>query len=554
MQYKTAPDECQRLASFLTKSCVIMLLTDALADGAGKFLKTSERWKRMKGTLNDQPLAELIREISSKKLSGSLRLEHERVRAAVYFESGRVIFAAANIRSLRLQEYLHKRALVSEKELARLGKDLSDLDLAAALCTGGLAERNQIDQLLAMMVADVLRVALLWTTGNWDFDERSRLGNPIEIEVDVNNLLREAGQRLPLKFVSGRFRNPNETITRASDISYSGNNLLPSESFLLSRLDAPTRLQDLIALSGLRELDAHRIIYGLALSGVVQREYWHLAFRAAPGRSGKETADVAPPSIKTREADAAAEAAKEIADLETFLERLSEANNYYEIIDLPPEADANEIKLAYYALARRYHPDRFHIQSGTPQHARISSAFAQVTQAYETLTDPNTRSAYDAALERSRRFSGAARRKASGVSGSTDGFEFAGASDVEFEEAGQCFREGFQALQTGQLQVALAQLATAARLAPRDARYRAHYGRALAAGEQTRRLAESELQAAVKLEPSNPKYRTMLAEYYFDLNFHRRAQTELQRALALDPNNGKGRALLRKIEAARRKN
>jgi predicted Zn-dependent protease len=56
----------------------------------------------------------------------------------------------------------------------------------------------------------------------------------------------------------------------------------------------------------------------------------------------------------------------------------------------------------------------------------------------------------------------------------------------------------------------------------------------------------------VKLEPSNPMYRTMLAELYFDLNFHRRAQTELQRALAIDPNDAKARALLRKIEKARR--
>jgi curved DNA-binding protein CbpA len=506
----------------------------------------------MKGTLSDQPLAELIREISSRNFSGTLRLENERARAAVYFENGRIIFAAANVRSLRLQEHLRKRALVSQKELARLGNNLSDLDLASALCTAGLVTREQIDPLLALVVVDVLRVCLLWTTGTWDFDERARLGYPVEVTVDVNNLLREAGQRMPLKFVSARFRNPNETISRAPDVATSGNNLLPSESFLLSRLDGPTKLQDLVALSGLRELDAHRLLYGLALSGMVTREYWHHAFRAEPAQTGKE-ADVAPPSPRTREVDAAAEAAQELADLETFLERLGKAADYYEIIDLPPDAGANEIKLAYYAIARRYHPDRFHVQSGTPQHARISSAFARVTQAYETLTDPTARSAYDASLERSRRFSGAARKKASGVSGSTDGFEFAmGAPDVEFEEAGQCFREGLSALEAGQLQVALTQLAAAARLSPRDARYRAYYGRALAAGKQTRRLAESELQAAVKLEPSNPMYRTMLAELYFDLNFHRRAQTELQRALALDPNNAKARALLRKIEKARR--
>ena len=404
------------------------------------------------------------------------------------------------------------------------------------------------------MVADVLRVALLWTTGSWDFNERARLGYAVDVTVDVNNLLREAGQRMPLKFVSARFRNPNETISRAPDVSASGNNLLPAESFLLSRLDAPTRLQEVVAVSGLRELDAHRIIYGLALSGMVTREYWHHAFRADQRyRETGHAAEAAPTSAKTLETDTAAEAAKELAELETFLERLGKANNYYEIIDLLPGADANEIKLAYYALARRYHPDRFHLQSGTPQHARISSAFARITQAYETLTDSTARSAYDAALERARKFAGSRKAKASSVFGSTDGLEFGmGAADVEFEEADQCFRQGIAALQAGQVQVAVTQLAAAARLSPRDARYRAHYGRALAAGEQTRRLAESELQAAVKLEPSNPVYRTMLAELYFDLNFHRRAQTELQRALALDPNNAKARALLRKIEKARR--
>ncbi|HEX3281053.1 MAG TPA: DUF4388 domain-containing protein, partial [Pyrinomonadaceae bacterium] len=478
----------------------------------------------MKGTLSDQPLAELIREISSRNFSGTLRLEHDRAQAAVYLESGRVIFAASNIRSLRLAQYLQKQALVEEKELARLSQNLSDLDLAAAICTSGLAQREQVDQQLALMVADVLRVTLLWTTGTWDFNERARLGYPIEVTVNINNLLREAGQRMPLKFVSSRFRNPNELISRTLDDAASFENLLPSESFLLSRLDSPVRLQDLVALSGLRELDTHRFIYGLALSGMVAREYWHHAFRAEQPAAGKDAGEVAPAKTKTREAEAADKAAQELADLETFLDRLDEAGDYYEIIGLTPESDAAEIKVAYYALARRYHPDRFHLQSGTPQHSRISSAFARVTQAYETLIEARARAAYDAALERTRQFSGARKSSAGGVASPPDEYEFPmSADDDEFPEAGKCFREGLHALQSGQLKLALTQLAAAARLSPRDARYRAHYGRALAAGEHTRRLAESEFLAAVKLEPSNAMYRTMLAELYFNLNFHRRA-------------------------------
>src|SRR6476620_1075444 len=187
MQYKTAPDECQRLASFLTKSCVIMLLPDS-----ARHSEKSERRKRMKGTLSEQPLAELIREISSRNFSGTLRLERDRAQAAVYFESGRVIFAASNLRTLRLAEYLAKQ-LVSKQELAGFGNSLSDLDLAAAVCTSGLVTRAQVDQLLAVMVADVLRVVLLWTTGSWDFNQRARLGHPIEVPVNINTLLREAG-------------------------------------------------------------------------------------------------------------------------------------------------------------------------------------------------------------------------------------------------------------------------------------------------------------------------------------------------------------------------
>ena len=132
----------------------------------------------MNGKLTDQPLAELIREIASKDLSGTLRIEHERAQAAVYFENGQPVFAASNVRSLRLREYLTKRNLVAEPELTNLQNVQSDLGLAAALRTRGLLRDEDINSVLATLVKDVLRVALLWTEGSWDFNERARLGDP----------------------------------------------------------------------------------------------------------------------------------------------------------------------------------------------------------------------------------------------------------------------------------------------------------------------------------------------------------------------------------------
>ncbi len=519
---------------------------------------SAKKQNHMKGTLTDQPLAELIREISSKSLSGTLRLEHERAQTAVYFEKGQIVYAASNLRTLRLRKYLSKRGLVSEKARAGLENNLSDLALAAALSSTGTLKQEAIDALLAILVVDVLRVALLWTEGTWDFNERARLNDPVSVEVDTPNLLREAAQRMPLTFVSQRFRNPSETISRSSEVPRTSH-FLPAESFVLSRLDEPIRLDELISVSGLTEPEAQRIIYGLALSGLVEREYWQSAFRAGSAKTNKEQIAARATADATRSEQQQTanwtSASIEDVDLEEFLQRLKKATNHYEVIELSPRAQTSKIKEAYYAMARRYHPDRFHLKSGTRLHAQISSAFALVTQAYETLTDPNARAAYDQTLERARQFAQSAAKaaKPDPAASLTDDLELdVDPSEKEVGRAEYSFREGLGALQQGRIRDAMTHLAIASRLEPQEARYRAHYGRALAADENTRRLAENEIQAAVKIEPANAAFRIMLAELYFELKFHRRAQTELDRALALEPNNATAHSLLRKLQKSRK--
>jgi len=502
----------------------------------------------MNGKLSDQPLAELIREIAAKGFSGTLRIEHERAQAAVYFESGQPVFAASNVRSLRLREYLTKRDLIAENELASLQNAQSDLGLAAALRSKGLLREEDINSVLATLVNDILRVALLWSEGTWDFNDRARLGDPVRIRIDTTNLLREAAHRLPLKFVSLRFRNPGETFLRAANAS-SPSNFLPSESFMLSRLDKPTKVEELVALSGLRELDAYRILYGLTLSGFVTREHWQNAFRTESAASGKTPVAVgaSPPTSAASATGGDWDSVDEETNLQPFLDRLKQATNYYQILELPLTAEPAEIKGAYYALARRYHPDRFHVRSGTTLHSQLGSAFARITQAYETLTDPKARSTYDSSLRRSQAFR-ASTPSATPSAPVNDRDLDVGSPQVAQPE--NSFSEGVLALKEGRITSAVAHLSMASRLAPQEAKYRAYYGRALAATEKTRRLAENELQAAVALDPGNASYRIMLAELYFDLKFHRRAQTELDRALALDAKNTGALSLLRKIEDA----
>ena len=411
--------------------------------------------------------------------------------------------------------------------------------------------------LISNQVADVLRVALLWTDGGWEFDARPRLADPMRVKVDVPGLLLQAARKMQPQTVAARLPNREEVFSRAADLPDS-TGLLPAEGFLFSRLEDSLSLSEWIVLSGLPTDEALRTIYGLALAGFVKRQRW-------PGALTKERPFVTP--APTAAAETLAETGEAevsvhtlASDLEELFARLENAASFYEVLKLGHDASAQDIKNSYYSLARRYHPDLFHMQAGTPLHASVESAFAKIAQAYVTLTDPAQRSAYDAKLaarerirsstveipkqtEKDRLRAAAAKRAEAAKKKQSEA-----AVENDFARAESSFQEGFIALQQGQIQAAIVSLAAAARLAPGEARFRAYYGRALGAVEATRRVAEAELQAALKLDPDNFSYRLMLAQLYFDLGFYRRAESELKRVLTAEPNHPGALKLQRRLE------
>jgi hypothetical protein len=366
----------------------------------------------------------------------------------------------------------------------------------------------------------------------------------VNLELDLRSLQLEAARRLPSKFVSSRFKNPGEIISPAAE-QPAFDNLPPAEVSLLSRLQTPTPLNKLLAISGLKEQQAHQAIYALALGGFMKRGFWKSTFR-----------DTSPPPVLESPEPIAKpiEPKKPVVEphsIEAFLIRVATTTNYYEILEVGPSASSAELKHAYYNFARKYHPDRFR-SSPAALLERVESAFARITQAYDTLTDSNLRSAYDSKLDARARVA----KLADAAPKATAPDQSTTASRVEQEElatqtpaqqAEVQFKEGYAALELGQRNVAIGLLGAAARAVPTESRYRAYYGRALSLDPGTRRVAEVELQAAIKLEPNNSEYKVMLAELYRDLGFLVRAKSEAERAVAADRNNRRARELLKSL-------
>jgi len=63
--------------------------------------------------------------------------------------------------------------------------------------------------------------------------------------------------------------------------------------------------------------------------------------------------------------------------------------DYYEVLELERTASEAEIKKAYRRLAMKFHPDR------NPGDAAAEESFKEAKEAYEVLSDPQKRSAYD---------------------------------------------------------------------------------------------------------------------------------------------------------------
>ena len=68
---------------------------------------------------------------------------------------------------------------------------------------------------------------------------------------------------------------------------------------------------------------------------------------------------------------------------------MSNKRDYYEVLGIPKDADENQIKKAFWKLAKKYHPDV------NKDDSEAEAKFKEANEAYEVLSDKEKRQRYD---------------------------------------------------------------------------------------------------------------------------------------------------------------
>ncbi len=135
--------------------------------------------------------------------------------------------------------------------------------------------------------------------------------------------------------------------------------------------------------------------------------------------------------------------------------------DHFQLLGIPPDAPPDDVRKAYFALARQLHPDRLAalgIDDGPREAQRL---FAQVNTAFAVLSDKVRREQYAAILRRG----GEAAVRAEQAR--------AEALTKRILDGEQAFQRGEAALRSGQFGVAILELTRAVELSPDEGDYRA---------------------------------------------------------------------------------
>jgi len=466
----------------------------------------------LKGDLTDFALADTLIGLQRSNKTGILEVRSGENVKKVYIKNGDMIFAASNRDEDRLGDILLKERKINAEQFKRSVEEMKRANVrqGTALVRLGYLKPEELVRAVQHQVEEIIISLFAFEDGTFEFANAPLPANEvITLKLSVANIIYRGITRIDIPKIILLNLPPMDSILRlsADPLNIFQNIRLDMASKkILSLVDGKAALNYITFASNLDKFDALRIIYALLSTGIIEV----VTEKVKEDDIQEVTAEEI---IEESEIGADTEIVKMIEDMYSKHKTLG----YYGALGLNQYAAHSDIKRAYYAEAKKFHPDKhFYLQSEDLKN-KLSDIFAYITEAFAVLSNPEKRREYDRQL---------ANKGSKTLSNN--------------EHAQMRFNEGKVEFAKNNINDALELFGQAVYLDSSKAIYHYHYGMTL--GKLNRfKEAVRAIERAINIEGANADYLAEAGHLYLKLGFQSRAKSNFEEALEISPSHARAK-------------
>ncbi|HUB07926.1 MAG TPA: DUF4388 domain-containing protein [Myxococcales bacterium] len=368
-----------------------------------------------RGDLRKRPFGELLAEIYRWHAEGALLVANAQDKKVVYFRKGRPVYVKSNALSECLGRILIREKLITEadcEESLRLMKQSYRQQGTVLIEMGRISPHNLVFA-LGLQLQQKLFDLFGWQEGRYELDTRAELpSQPIELEMTTAAIIHEGIKRA---YSDGRVSNALRDVRDAYPVPaadplyrFQDLGLDDDEAKLLGSIDGSRTVAQLEAKSSLRPMVVRRLLLAMRIAQVLdfesERRTGRHRVRLAPpplkppppggAKAAPKSAEPPAPTAAPARQPPSRETAEKLAGEVASLRR----KTHFEILGVKKDTPPHELRRAYLALAKEYHPDKHYSSASAEVRELAAEIYHLVSIAYETLTDPDERRAYEASL------------------------------------------------------------------------------------------------------------------------------------------------------------
>jgi tetratricopeptide (TPR) repeat protein len=464
-------------------------------------------------------IASHLRDIFLNKKTGRLVYRRGNILKYFFFQNGAIIQVKTNQPDERLGEILYKLERIPKEALTKMDAYIEpNKNLGEVLKSRGVISEDDLAEALAHQIRESVLNVFPYFDAEMDFQKHegysgdigeSRVSVPLLIEYGIRRM---QGDPLLQAFLARRTPSPGRK-TYAYLIT-------ADEKDILEKINGTDMAEVILRTLTMPPDQFWKSLYLFYCLDIVELE-------------GGARQD-APPEKGTRKPSSAAprtDVPPQVAEVLAFRDTLP-SMTFYQILDVPKTATEEDIKKAYFQMARRFHPDRFERKLVAEHKDQIDVVFDAITNAYRILSDKGTRRIYDA------------------KSGSA-----ATQEDVQdsFRKADIKFRQGKTLHGQGRIDEAIAYLEEAVRVRKDKGDYYLLLAMAESKVPAYVKKAEQDFLRAIQLEPWNPEGYVGLGLLYKAEGLQTKAIRQLEKALEVEPDHASAREALDELTGGRKK-